>query len=149
MIEQLQNDASDTNPELAAELQAKYDCWISAVATGQDKTASECRARFERTMTALRDCRGGRVVNGVSARMLRGNKGVFAHPFLRDLHRQNEQERTGDSCKQRDKEDIPALRDLFPFHNDSVHASSCQARPFPHCPALSGYHRAGFIRSTV
>ncbi len=69
MIEQLQNDASDTNPELAAELQAKYDCWISAVATGQDKTASECRARFERTMTALRDCRGGRVVNGVSARM--------------------------------------------------------------------------------
>ncbi len=69
MIEQFKNDASDTNPELAAELQAKYDCWISAVATGQDKTARECRARFERTMTALRDCRGGRVVNGVSARM--------------------------------------------------------------------------------
>ena len=59
MIEQFKNDASDTNPELAAELQAKYDCWISAVASGQDKTARECRARFERTMTALRDCRGG------------------------------------------------------------------------------------------
>ena len=69
MIEQLRNDASETHPELAAELQAKYDCWVSAVATGQDKTARECRARFDRTMTALRDCRGGRVVNGVSERM--------------------------------------------------------------------------------
>ena len=66
MIEQFKNDASDTNPELAAELQAKYDCWISAVASGQDKTARECRARFERTMTALRDCRGGKIVNNPS-----------------------------------------------------------------------------------
>ena len=63
MIEQFQNDASDTHPEMAAELQAKYDCWISAVASGQDKTARECRARFERTLTALRDCRGGKIVN--------------------------------------------------------------------------------------
>ncbi|MBQ6736383.1 MAG: OmpA family protein [Alphaproteobacteria bacterium] len=66
MIEQFRNDASDTHPELAAELQAKYDCWISAVATGQDKTARECRARFERTLTALRDCRGGKIVNNPS-----------------------------------------------------------------------------------
>ena len=66
MIEQFKNDASDTHPELAAELQAKYDCWISAVASGQDKTARECRARFERTMTALRDCRGGKIVNNSS-----------------------------------------------------------------------------------
>ena len=63
MIEQLQNDASETQPELAAELQAKYDCWISAVATGQMATARECQARFEKTMTALRDCTGGRIVN--------------------------------------------------------------------------------------
>ena len=63
MIEQFQNDASDTHPEMAAELQAKYDCWISAVASGQDKTARECRARFERTLTALRDCRGGKIVS--------------------------------------------------------------------------------------
>ena len=63
MIEQFQNDASDTHPEMAAELQAKYDCWISAVASGQDKTARECRARFERTLAALRDCRGGKIVS--------------------------------------------------------------------------------------
>ena len=66
MIELFRNDASDTHPELAAELQAKYDCWISAVATGQDKTARECRARFERTLTTLRDCRGGKIVNNPS-----------------------------------------------------------------------------------
>lgn len=70
MIELFKNDASDTNPELAAELQAKYDCWISAVATGQDKTARECRTRFERTLTALRDCRGGKIVNNPAARMM-------------------------------------------------------------------------------
>lgn len=66
MIEQFKNDASDAHPEMAAELQAKYDCWISAVASGQDKTARECRARFERTLTALRDCRGGKIVNNLS-----------------------------------------------------------------------------------
>ena len=66
MIEQFKSDASETHPELAAELQAKYDCWISAVASGQDKTARECRARFERTLTALRDCRGGKIVNNPS-----------------------------------------------------------------------------------
>lgn len=70
MIEQLKNDASETNPELAAELQAKYDCWISAVASGQDKTARECRARFERTMTALRDCTGGHIVKETTSEML-------------------------------------------------------------------------------
>ena len=66
MIDQFRNDASDTHPEMAAELQAKYDCWISAVASGQDKTARECRARFERTLAALRDCRGGKIVNNSS-----------------------------------------------------------------------------------
>ena len=63
MIGLFQNDASDTNPELAAELQAKYDCWLSAVATGQGKTADECRTRFEKTLVALRDCKGGKIVN--------------------------------------------------------------------------------------
>lgn len=63
MIDLLKNDASQTNPELAAELQAKYDCWLSATASGQNKTARECKSRFEKTLTALRDCRGGRIVN--------------------------------------------------------------------------------------
>ena len=65
MIGLFQNDASVTNPELAAELQAKYDCWLSATASGQSATARECRSRFEKTLAALRDCTGGRVVNPV------------------------------------------------------------------------------------
>ena len=66
MIGLFQNDASMTHPELAAELQAKYDCWLSATASGQSATARECKSRFEKTLTALRDCTGGRVINPAS-----------------------------------------------------------------------------------
>ena len=63
MIELLKNDASEEFPELAAELQAKYDCWLSAYSSGQMKTADECRMRFNKTLEALRDCRGGKDVH--------------------------------------------------------------------------------------
>lgn len=64
LLDQLKNDASDTQPQLAAEAQAKFDCWLSAAASGQMATANECRARFEKTMAALRECNNrGRVVN--------------------------------------------------------------------------------------
>ena len=62
LLDQLKNDASMTNPELAAEAQAKYDCWVSAAASGQVGTANECRDRYYKTMTALRDCAGGKIV---------------------------------------------------------------------------------------
>ena len=62
LMDQLKNDASYTNPELAAEAQAKYDCWLSALASGQYATAQQCRDRFNKTMTALRDCKNGKVV---------------------------------------------------------------------------------------
>ena len=62
MITLFQNDITQTKPEMAAELQAKYDCWLSATATGQEATANECRSRFEKTLTAIRDCTGGRIV---------------------------------------------------------------------------------------
>ena len=62
LMDELKNDASENNPELAAEAQAKYDCWLSAAASGQTSTARECRKRFQKTMTALRDCRGGKIV---------------------------------------------------------------------------------------
>ena len=62
LMDQLKNDASYTNPELAAEAQAKFDCWLSASASGQIATAQECRDRFQKTMTALRDCTGGKIV---------------------------------------------------------------------------------------
>ncbi|MCR4917543.1 MAG: OmpA family protein [Alphaproteobacteria bacterium] len=61
MIEQFKNDASDTQPEIAAELQAKYDCWLSAYSSGQMETADECRARFNETMEVLRGCSKGKV----------------------------------------------------------------------------------------
>lgn len=63
LMEQLKNDASDVNPELAAEVQAKFDCWLSASASGQSATAKQCRDRYYKAMTALRDCSGGKVVS--------------------------------------------------------------------------------------
>ena len=69
LMDQLKNDASYTNPELAAEAQAKFDCWLSATATGQYATADQCRERFEKTMVALRDCYGGKVVNKVDRKV--------------------------------------------------------------------------------
>ena len=65
LLEQLQNDASDTQPELAAEVQAKYDCWLSATASEQNATAAQCRDRFYKSLAALRDCKGGKVISKV------------------------------------------------------------------------------------
>ena len=65
LMEQLQNDASVNQPELSAEVQAKYDCWLSATSSGQKATAAQCKERFYKSLTALRDCKGGKVVNKV------------------------------------------------------------------------------------
>ncbi|MBR6009918.1 MAG: OmpA family protein [Alphaproteobacteria bacterium] len=62
LIEELKNDAVEKQPQLAAEAQAKFDCWISAASTGQSATAEECRNRFAATMETLRDCSKGKVV---------------------------------------------------------------------------------------
>ena len=59
LIEELKTDAIYQQPQLAAEAQAKFDCWISASASGQNATADECRARFYATIQALRDCMDG------------------------------------------------------------------------------------------
>ncbi len=67
LMDQLKTDAADNNPQLAAEAQAKFDCWLSATASGQMKTASQCRDRFQKTISALADCKDGRVVNVVRA----------------------------------------------------------------------------------
>ena len=65
LMDQLKNDASEQQPELAAEVQAKYDCWLSATASGQDATARQCRDRFQKSMIALRDCKGGKIISKV------------------------------------------------------------------------------------
>ena len=62
LMNQLKNDATYLNPELAAEAQAKFDCWLSATASEQFATAQQCRDRFNKTMAALRDCQGGKIV---------------------------------------------------------------------------------------
>lgn len=59
LLEELKNDASYNNPELAAEMQAKYDCWLSSTASGQTATADECKVRFEKAMSALHN--GGQI----------------------------------------------------------------------------------------
>ena len=50
LMEQLQNDASYNQPELSAEVQAKYDCWLSATSTGQYATAAQCKERFQKSL---------------------------------------------------------------------------------------------------
>lgn len=65
LVEQLKGDAIENSPQLAAEAQAKFDCWLSAMASGQGRTASQCRDRFMKTMDALANGKGGRVVSVV------------------------------------------------------------------------------------
>ncbi len=67
LMDQLKNDASYLNPEIAAEAQAKFDCWLSASASGQVATAQQCRDRFLKTMDVLRECDKGQVVKSTSA----------------------------------------------------------------------------------
>ncbi|MCL2331380.1 MAG: OmpA family protein [Proteobacteria bacterium] len=55
LIDALKNDASALYPELAAEAQAKFDCWVAASASCQDNTAAECRGRFEKAIAALQN----------------------------------------------------------------------------------------------
>ena len=59
MIEEFKNDATETRPDIAAEVQAKYDCWLSATSTGQIETAAQCRDRFMAAMDVLRNCKQG------------------------------------------------------------------------------------------
>ena len=66
LLEELKNDASMNKPDLAAEAQAKYDCWVSAAASGQTGTANECRKRFYNAMNALQDGTGGKILNSVT-----------------------------------------------------------------------------------
>ena len=62
LMDELKNDAVDNQPKLAAEAQAKFDCWLSATASGQKATADECRQRFLTTLQTLKDCRNGEVI---------------------------------------------------------------------------------------
>lgn len=57
LLDELKNDAADNNPEVAAEAQAKFDCWLSSAASGQTATAKQCQDRFNKAMAAL-NCDG-------------------------------------------------------------------------------------------
>ena len=59
MIEEFKNDATDTQPDVAAEAQAKFDCWLSAASSGQTETAEQCQERFVKAMDVLRNCKKG------------------------------------------------------------------------------------------
>jgi len=62
LIDELRGDAAFEQPQLAAEAQAKFDCWISAAASGQNATADECEKRFKTTLQTLKDCANGQIV---------------------------------------------------------------------------------------
>ncbi len=59
MIEEFKNDATDNRPDVAAEVQAKFDCWLSAASTGQEETANQCHDRFIAAMDVLQNCKKG------------------------------------------------------------------------------------------
>ncbi len=59
MIEEFRNDATENQPDVAAEVQAKFDCWLSAASTGQNETAAQCYDRFVAAMDVLRNCKKG------------------------------------------------------------------------------------------
>ena len=52
------HDAADMCPEISAEAQAKFDCWVAATASGQNATANECRRRFGVAMNVLQNPAG-------------------------------------------------------------------------------------------
>ena len=62
LMDEFKKDVVDTQPQLAAEAQAKFDCWLSAAASGQEATAQECKQRFLTTLQTIKDCREGKVV---------------------------------------------------------------------------------------
>lgn len=62
LINELNADAAQIQPQLAAEAQAKFDCWISATASGQNATANECKSRFMASLQMLKDCAEGKVL---------------------------------------------------------------------------------------
>jgi outer membrane protein OmpA-like peptidoglycan-associated protein len=55
LVDLLRGGAPIAFPDLAAETQAKFDCWVSATGTGIAATAHECRAKFNRNMSMLAD----------------------------------------------------------------------------------------------
>lgn len=59
MIEQFRHDATDERPDVAAEAQAKFDCWLSATSTHQSETAAQCRERFMAALDVLQNCKKG------------------------------------------------------------------------------------------
>lgn len=67
LMDLFKNDATESNPQIAAEAQAKFDCWLSAAASGQVETANNCRDRFNKAIKALRDCEGGYIASGAGA----------------------------------------------------------------------------------
>ena len=63
LINELKSDAAEAQPQLAAEAQAKFDCWISAAASGQNATAQECKTRFMASLQTLKECEHGVVLS--------------------------------------------------------------------------------------
>ncbi|MDR0804002.1 MAG: OmpA family protein [Rickettsiales bacterium] len=66
----LNNDFSLDQPLLAAEAQAKFDCWLSASASGQMATANECHNRFDRAMNAFETGNGEVIEKIVETEMI-------------------------------------------------------------------------------
>ena len=74
LMDKLENDISIKNPSVAAEAQAKFDCWLSAFSSNQLATADECRIRFNKAINALEN--GGKIVQKKTAEQTFNNNEV-------------------------------------------------------------------------
>ena len=89
LIDELKNDASYEQPQLAAEAQAKFDCWISAAASNQNATAQECRHRFNTTMKTLTECSKGQVISPTHVSSQNVAPAQKAEKYYPETHRLN------------------------------------------------------------
>ena len=127
LMNELRNDAVAAQPKLAAEAQAKFDCWISAAASGQDATARECQDRFQTTIDVLADCdhtvpsmpaysnAGGAVVSGtqVVTNSVNGVKEERYYPETRRLSAVSGVSRSRDGVMIINNVNVPASSNLI------------------------------------
>ena len=135
LMNEFQNGAVEEQPQLAAEAQAKFDCWISAAASNQYSTADECKKRFLTTVQAIRDCADGAMVSTqvasekVASKTVRKSVTEKYYPETRRLNSMSGLSRTRDGVVIVNNVNVaPTLVQPVPVPTQHSHKS--QTQPF-------------------
>lgn len=125
LIDELKNDAAEEQPQLAAEAQAKFDCWISAEASGQNATAQECKYRFNTTMKTLAECSNGKVISPTRVKSENLAPVAKTEQYYPETHRLNAMSGT-----------TRAREGIIIVNNVNVPANLVQPVPVPQQPMI-------------